>query len=767
MDRSGRGFNPRPAPNEELIFFPCPIRYNSARIPPARSPQQLHFPPPTKPPMTRAARFLLLLALCAALAALAQLARAQTFADGCTPADFPADSVTAVEIEACHDQGWDVKSIGPFCYCDVWTKPDGFASCGGGFNGCRFDGDSNIYCSYHFGPALQHLPKESETPVNDENTCFVSHCPEGMQPDGFNMDGETECAEPGSKPDPDPTFPAGCDPDTRESQGLTIYANQLRACAAKGWDVRRDSAGFCYCDVNVLHGQAVNNQQCGSQFSMEQCELSEIGPGIADAASFHCITHFGVSLQYLPDKTEQNADSCFVSFCPDGMEPSGVNMNGETECVDPNACPEGQFRRNSGECEQAAIPSICAPANNPIDAVWIQACHDKGWDVVNPAGSQCFCDVGIQYQDKPADRFSCSVIEDVAPQDSECGTHFGVSLEFLPTISAANATVNFVSHCQGGLEPVAANTHGFAECVDACAAGLVRLSDLSCGCAGGMVLNNGVCECPSGRPLQGDGSCGCPSWLVASGGECVCADASLFAGSDSCLTRSECNSGGGFTTGSGDCVSAAEKCEQSAGWIHKEEENGCESESGSSAMWDVSSGALHTLCYYENAPLGFSLCADVFGLNLDFPGRSGNEEYVFNCDPDDERGLVPSLANTIAAEECLCANEFNRRMGADASGNGGYCYPEYPKDRKLQYEEASDLDWCEYFRGNAETASEKICSEVDEKDTFCLLHGPDLDCRGLLRHVWRCNDLDRVALDPFLCGRECPEGKDARGGNCE
>ena len=51
----------------------------------------------------------------------------------------------------------------------------------------------------------------------------------------------------------------------------------------------------------------------------------------------------------------------------------------------------------------------------------------------------------------------------------------------------------------------------------------------------------------------------------------------------------------------------------------------------------------------------------------------------------------------------------------------------------------------------------RVCSGVDANDTFCLVDSEDAyPCRGLFRHVRRCNDdYNRSALNPFFCGPKC------------
>ena len=58
-----------------------------------------------------------------------------------------------------------------------------------------------------------------------------------------------------------------------------------------------------------------------------------------------------------------------------------------------------------------------------------------------------------------------------------------------------------------------------------------------------------------------------------------------------------------------------------------------------------------------------------------------------------------------------------------------------------------------------------VCSGVDINDTFCLMGaGSALPCLGLFNHVRSCNLLSRPALDPWHCGKACPNG--ASGARC-
>ena len=61
-----------------------------------------------------------------------------------------------------------------------------------------------------------------------------------------------------------------------------------------------------------------------------------------------------------------------------------------------------------------------------------------------------------------------------------------------------------------------------------------------------------------------------------------------------------------------------------------------------------------------------------------------------------------------------------------------------------------------------------ICSEIDIQGTFCFVGSREIfPCRGLFKHVWKCNRLNRPALNPFTCDPVCSEnGNIARGRHC-
>ena len=105
---------------------------------------------------------------------------------------------------------------------------------------------------------------------------------------------------------------------------------------------------------------------------------------------------------------------------------------------------------------------------------------------------------------------------------------------------------------------------------------------------------------------------------------------------------------------------------------------------------------------------------------------------------------------------------------------GSYCVEKATGDFGI----APQSEICRALQGGGEAAPArlegdrglKVCSGVDANDTFCILDSKeDLPCRGLFRHVLRCNvEFNRPALNPFFCGERCedPNFPNAVGREC-
>ena len=155
--------------------------------------------------------------------------------------------------------------------------------------------------------------------------------------------------------------------------------------------------------------------------------------------------------------------------------------------------------------------------------------------------------------------------------------------------------------------------------------------------------------------------------------------------------------------------------------------------------------------------------------------------------PDLECALTVAgdLSVTVRYAEENCRAK-NRQPGGSPSVNGlapdgcGACMDGYGRFGKTgdlcAAKETGDFGGiaedvvCEELRGDLEPEGEgvkTVCSGVDSNDTFCILNSAEgLPCRGLLRHVLRCNvGFERPALNPFFCGARCGE-MEAIGAKC-
>ena len=181
------------------------------------------------------------------------------------------------------------------------------------------------------------------------------------------------------------------------------------------------------------------------------------------------------------------------------------------------------------------------------------------------------------------------------------------------------------------------------------------------------------------------------------------------------------------------------------------------------------------------------LCDDVFGADVDFPAPTLSTDgatlrFVYNCDPDGSKGLIPATTNAIAATECatcpggrvavngecVCPTGAIVIQGVCTCPDGqeflgNVCIPE-SGDFGL-----SDELLCGAFGGTVQTATggREVCSGMDANDTFCIMDSAvGFPCRGLFKHLRSCNvQFNRKALNPFFCGENCGAQK-AVGSEC-
>ena len=237
-----------------------------------------------------------------------------------------------------------------------------------------------------------------------------------------------------------------------------------------------------------------------------------------------------------------------------------------------------------------------------------EKCRSAGWTYSADGSGSCGVPLTLS---GGAVSNQCHLSGSDSPQSPQCDAVFGSTVNYFPalTLSANGATLRFVYNCDpdGSKNeiPATSNTIGATECT----------------CAAKHELMDGACvEICTETETKIDGVC------VAN--------------------------------------SVLDKCE-SAGWSFSAADGSC------GILLTLSGGDPADKCYFagESPPQ----CADVFGSTLHyFPSPTLSAEnatlrFVYNCDPDDENGLLPATANTIAATECVCA--------AGAESVGGVCVP--------------------------------------------------------------------------------------------
>ena len=388
------------------------------------------------------------------------------------------------------------------------------------------------------------------------------------------------------------TFADTADAINKDSHALVSL--QFDNCNAKGWGAKKAAnysaladfgiTGNCYCDIKAKDATA-GTGGCGEQISQSparRCLLT------ASLGQNDCGYYFGLTLQYLPQRTEENKDSCFVANCPGGQQPSGANMNGETEC----ACPAGQVFHD-GACV-AASAEVCGgltPAKfydaGAGECVAVAECDAPA--VLNAGANLCDCpapNVGADGADAPGDCVAASV--------GSCG----------------------------GLTPAKFyDDSGAGECVAfaACRAGatLNRVAN-QCECAGAAVLDSAgtgcLCESPNvGTPE----ACAAPS--AESCGGLTPAKFYDDSGAGACVAFAACRAGATLNRVANQCECAGAAVLDSAG-------TGCLCESpnvgtpGACAAPSAEScGGLTPAKFYDDSGAGecvaFAVCAAPAVLN--------------------------------------------------------------------------------------------------------------------------------------------------------
>ena len=191
---------------------------------------------------------------------------------------------------------------------------------------------------------------------------------------------------------------------------------------------------------------------------------------------------------------------------------------------------------------------------------------------------------------------------------------------------------------------------------------------------------------------------------------------------------------------------------------------------------------------YETVPAGGRLTVELPGLDFAFEGvtvtfkatpMEGWKIDAWEGDASVNCSALSAICVLIARRDLAVGVRF-REHNCDAEkreGSGsecGACQAGYGEMGSYCVEKetgkfgiAPQSEICRALRGGGEAApallegdgAVKVCSGVDVNDTFCILDSTDgLPCRGLFRHVLRCNvKFNRLALNPFFCGKKCED----------
>ena len=223
----------------------------------------------------------------------------------------------------CQAAGWGFDENQ--CYIPVSSPDDGDSE------SCFFSGGGKPQCSEVFGVSLAFPEYDYAVTLG----YFAYNCGTDFVPAGENTQGEMECA-------PDPL---ACHYDDVESffdtaEKKTQVSLQFDACRKKGWGAKHgDAPGECFCNIKTWDRSADDITECP-----RPAQAARIG--VEPNSNLFARHYFGAALRHLPRRTGENADSCFVAHCQNGMLPSGLNMNGETECM----CPDGKIENEDGGC---------------------------------------------------------------------------------------------------------------------------------------------------------------------------------------------------------------------------------------------------------------------------------------------------------------------------------------------------------------------------------------------------------------------------------
>ena len=415
-----------------------------------------------------------------------------------------------------------------------------------------------------------------------------------------------------------------------DAAGLMQLSLRIDTCNAKGWGAKKasyysSSVRACYCDIETI--DSAKHSRCDFLPPEQACIIN--GPSVSDSSS--CSYYFGATLQYLPQRTEENKDSCFVAHCPGGQQPSGFNMNGETECACPAgeaiqdgtcaACPDGQFVQG-GACIAASAESCggLTPAQGYDSTAGACVACIAGQSVYNGA---CVCPVGqVVLNNACAACGDGEIVYRGVCADASVLELSGKALT-LYNLLAARVTLGddsrpaYLNSLKEYRQAILDRHNGVAN----------YLGDLvQYEVTGAYAYNFFLFD--SKTAGFGDYTFGVP-------GE-----------TDRILSQIPVH-----TSGSSSAPFGLQAC-QNAGWIFFADDSSC------GVPLRLSGGAVSNKCHLSGSDS--PQCSAVFGSTVNyFPSPTLSADgatlrFVYNCDPDGDNGLIPATINTIGATECAC-----------------------------------------------------------------------------------------------------------------
>ena len=477
-----------------------------------------------------------------------------------------------------------------------------------------------------------------------------------------------------------------------------------------------DGRTSCYADKTVSFQQTANGT------------LSAVGAG-GSIQNGGTVTH-GTRLTFnaAPNKgyqvsawlgacagTAATVNVCAVTATLDVS--AGVTFADIDECLKPsdNTCAAEE---DGGFCANTEGSYTCGcSAGYSGDEM---TCHaDKTVSFQQPAnGTLSAAGAGLSIQDGKTTRHGTRVIFTAAPDDGYqvsawFGDCAGAETIGVPTICVVDAT----AHVSAGvtfndIDECLTNKHDCAATGGFCANTEGRFGKFTCTCDAGYTGDGRICHADLLVSFQPPAN----GTLSAAGARGPIQDGETTARGTTITFTAAPDAAYQLSMWTGDC--AGTSVDASAGSFS------CEAV----ATLDVSVGALFA-----------------------YTGRCAVSGHLLFGAPPNLRCAPPTICPSgyTADNDCLTAADANSPLPAAAN----------------------EPNACERVFGGRMRAAEggqAVCSQIDRNDTFCIVGSQfAFPCRGLFKHVWTCNTLNRPALNPFFCGAPCAGGANAaRGRDC-